>query len=128
MSFRICLVFLLWRLEQMGNDVDSGATATVMFLRSDVLIISHLGDSCVVFSYSFLSIPTKHHCKLILWEMASIKALCKFLNGWILKKYFIDSKWITNVGSIPYWKGWSINQSPSTLWEQQSLSWGSQAD
>ncbi|XP_010924897.1 probable protein phosphatase 2C 5 [Elaeis guineensis] len=40
---------LIW-LEQMGNDVDSGATATVMFLRSDVLIISHLGDSCAVVS------------------------------------------------------------------------------
>lgn len=40
---------LIW-LEEMGNEVDSGATATVMFLRNDVLIISHLGDSCVVIS------------------------------------------------------------------------------
>ena len=36
----------------MGKDVDSGATATVMFLGKDVLIISHVGDSCVVSSYS----------------------------------------------------------------------------
>ncbi|XP_038987151.1 probable protein phosphatase 2C 5 isoform X2 [Phoenix dactylifera] len=40
---------LIW-LEQMGNEDDSGATATVMFLRNDVLIISHLGDSCVAIS------------------------------------------------------------------------------
>ncbi|PWZ31197.1 putative protein phosphatase 2C 5 [Zea mays] len=36
-------------LEQTDKD-DSGATATVMFLRSDVLVVSHIGDSCLVIS------------------------------------------------------------------------------
>ncbi|CAL9116294.1 unnamed protein product [Musa textilis] len=40
---------LIW-LEQTGKDVESGATATVMFIRNDILIISHIGDSCVVIS------------------------------------------------------------------------------
>ncbi|THU61983.1 hypothetical protein C4D60_Mb01t00350 [Musa balbisiana] len=38
---------LIW-LEQTGKEVESGATATVMFIRNDILIISHIGDSCVV--------------------------------------------------------------------------------
>ncbi|KAJ8492446.1 hypothetical protein OPV22_014167 [Ensete ventricosum] len=41
---------LLTWLEQTGKEVESGATATVMFLRNDILIISHIGDSCVVIS------------------------------------------------------------------------------
>ncbi|KAJ6853583.1 putative protein phosphatase 2C 5 isoform X2 [Iris pallida] len=41
---------LLNWLEQMDKEVDSGATATVMFLGKDVLIISHVGDSCVAIS------------------------------------------------------------------------------
>ncbi|XP_020098310.1 protein phosphatase 2C 57 [Ananas comosus] len=41
---------LLSWLEQFGEDVDSGATATVMFVSNDVLIISHVGDSSVVIS------------------------------------------------------------------------------
>ncbi|CAL9751127.1 unnamed protein product [Musa acuminata subsp. burmannicoides] len=40
---------LIW-LEQTGKEVESGATATVMFIRNDILIISHIGDSCVVIS------------------------------------------------------------------------------
>ncbi|KAG6514892.1 hypothetical protein ZIOFF_025267 [Zingiber officinale] len=39
----------IW-LEQTGKDIESGATATVMFVRNDALIISHVGDSCVVIS------------------------------------------------------------------------------
>uniref|UniRef100_K3XIW5 protein-serine/threonine phosphatase n=1 Tax=Setaria italica TaxID=4555 RepID=K3XIW5_SETIT len=37
-------------LEQMEKDDDSGATATAMFLRNDVLVVSHIGDSCLVIS------------------------------------------------------------------------------
>ncbi|XP_077212516.1 thylakoid-associated phosphatase 38 isoform X4 [Tasmannia lanceolata] len=42
---------LLW-LEEMGKEANSGSTATVMFVGNDVLIISHVGDSCVVISRS----------------------------------------------------------------------------
>ncbi|OEL12585.1 putative protein phosphatase 2C 5 [Dichanthelium oligosanthes] len=35
-------------LEQMDKDDDSGATATAMFLRNDVLVVSHIGDSCLI--------------------------------------------------------------------------------
>lgn len=31
-----------------AEEDESGATATVMFLGSDILFISHIGDSCVV--------------------------------------------------------------------------------
>ncbi|XP_020678915.1 probable protein phosphatase 2C 5 isoform X1 [Dendrobium catenatum] len=41
---------LLTWLEQIQNEDESGATATVMFVGNDVLIISHVGDSCVVLS------------------------------------------------------------------------------
>ncbi|KAG0538047.1 hypothetical protein BDA96_03G201600 [Sorghum bicolor] len=34
-------------LEQADKDDDSGATATAMFLRNDVLVVSHIGDSCL---------------------------------------------------------------------------------
>ncbi|CAD6238294.1 unnamed protein product [Miscanthus lutarioriparius] len=37
-------------LEQADKDDDSGATATAMFLRNDVLVVSHIGDSCLVIS------------------------------------------------------------------------------
>ncbi|XP_062213028.1 probable protein phosphatase 2C 5 isoform X2 [Phragmites australis] len=37
-------------LEQMDKDDDSGATATAVFLRNDVLVTSHIGDSCLVIS------------------------------------------------------------------------------
>nr|CAB3473280.1 unnamed protein product [Digitaria exilis] len=37
-------------LEQMDKDDDSGATATAIFLRNDVLVVSHIGDSCLVIS------------------------------------------------------------------------------
>ncbi|GJM94180.1 hypothetical protein PR202_ga10802 [Eleusine coracana subsp. coracana] len=37
-------------LDQMDKDDDSGATATAMFLRNDVLIVSHIGDSSLVVS------------------------------------------------------------------------------
>jgi protein phosphatase 1A len=32
----------------MDMDDDSGATATTIFLRNDVLVVSHIGDSCLV--------------------------------------------------------------------------------
>ncbi|KAM0881077.1 hypothetical protein ACQ4PT_033154 [Festuca glaucescens] len=34
-------------LEQMDKEDDSGATATALFLRNDVLVVSHIGDSCL---------------------------------------------------------------------------------
>ncbi|TVU34096.1 hypothetical protein EJB05_15923, partial [Eragrostis curvula] len=37
-------------LDQMDKDDDSGATATAMFLRNDVLVVSHIGDSCLMIS------------------------------------------------------------------------------
>ncbi|XP_040376049.1 probable protein phosphatase 2C 5 isoform X2 [Oryza brachyantha] len=37
-------------LEQMDKEDESGATATAMFLRNDVLVVSHIGDSCLVIS------------------------------------------------------------------------------
>ncbi|KGN57653.1 protein phosphatase 2C 57 isoform X2 [Cucumis sativus] len=43
---------LLLLLEAAGEEDESGATATVAFIRNDVLFISHLGDSCVVLSRS----------------------------------------------------------------------------
>nr|GMC64726.1 protein phosphatase 2C 57 [Ipomoea batatas] len=39
-------------LETSGQEIESGATATVIFVGKDTLFISHLGDSCVVLSRS----------------------------------------------------------------------------
>ncbi|KAG0454538.1 hypothetical protein HPP92_023565 [Vanilla planifolia] len=41
---------LLTWLEQMPIEDESGATATIMIVRTDALIISHIGDSSVVLS------------------------------------------------------------------------------
>ncbi|XP_020592973.1 probable protein phosphatase 2C 5 isoform X2 [Phalaenopsis equestris] len=41
---------LLTWLEKIHNEDESGATATAMFIGTDVLIISHVGDSSVVLS------------------------------------------------------------------------------
>ncbi|VFQ92812.1 unnamed protein product [Cuscuta campestris] len=39
-------------LETSGEEIESGSTATVIFVSNDALFISHIGDSCVVFSRS----------------------------------------------------------------------------
>ncbi|VFQ66069.1 unnamed protein product [Cuscuta campestris] len=39
-------------LERSGEEIESGSTATVIFVSNDALFISHIGDSCVVFSRS----------------------------------------------------------------------------
>ncbi|XP_076927696.1 protein phosphatase 2C 57-like [Bidens hawaiensis] len=39
-------------LETSEEDDESGATATAMFIRNDMLFISHVGDSCAVLSQS----------------------------------------------------------------------------
>lgn len=39
-------------LEKTGEEVESGATATVVFIGNDMLLISHVGDSCAVLSRS----------------------------------------------------------------------------
>ncbi|KAF6136179.1 hypothetical protein GIB67_001588 [Kingdonia uniflora] len=41
---------LLSWLEATGKEGGSGSTATVMFVRNDLLIVSHVGDSCVALS------------------------------------------------------------------------------
>ncbi|XP_022984505.1 protein phosphatase 2C 57 isoform X1 [Cucurbita maxima] len=41
---------LLLLLEADGEEDESGSTATVAFIRNDVLFVSHVGDSCVVLS------------------------------------------------------------------------------
>lgn len=43
---------LLKWLEESGEEDESGATATAIFLRDDMLFISHVGDSCVALSRS----------------------------------------------------------------------------
>ncbi|KDP45558.1 hypothetical protein JCGZ_18183 [Jatropha curcas] len=43
---------LLNWLETIGEEDESGSTATVMFIGNNMLIISHIGDSCVVLSRS----------------------------------------------------------------------------
>ncbi|CAK9318167.1 unnamed protein product [Citrullus colocynthis] len=43
---------LLLLLEAAGEEDESGSTATVAFIRNDVLFISHIGDSCIVLSRS----------------------------------------------------------------------------
>ncbi|KAA8533582.1 hypothetical protein F0562_030984 [Nyssa sinensis] len=43
---------LLSWLETSGEEVESGSTATVIFIQNDMLFISHVGDSCVVLSRS----------------------------------------------------------------------------
>lgn len=43
---------LLSWLETNGEDIESGSTATVMFLRNDKLFVSHVGDSSLVLSRS----------------------------------------------------------------------------
>ncbi|XP_043718302.1 protein phosphatase 2C 57-like [Telopea speciosissima] len=43
---------LLNWLEVNGEEVESGSTATVMFVGNDMLVISHVGDSSVVLSCS----------------------------------------------------------------------------
>jgi hypothetical protein len=44
----VVMLLFPFRLEQMEKEDDSGATATAMFLRNDVLVVSHIGDSCLV--------------------------------------------------------------------------------
>lgn len=39
-----------------GEEVESGSTATVIFVGNDVLVISHVGDSSVVYIPSPLDI------------------------------------------------------------------------
>ncbi|XP_073130904.1 protein phosphatase 2C 57 [Henckelia pumila] len=43
---------LLKWLETSNEEIESGTTATVIFVREDVVFISHVGDSCVVLSKS----------------------------------------------------------------------------
>ncbi|KAG1367673.1 protein phosphatase 2C 57 [Cocos nucifera] len=113
---------LIW-LEQIGNDVHSGATATVMFLRSDVLIISHLGDSCAVVSRTgkaeVLTNPHRPYGnnKVSLEEVKRIRAA----GGWIVdgricgeisvSRAFGDMRFKTKKNDIQF-KGDLVTSSP----------------
>ncbi|KAL5719051.1 protein-serine/threonine phosphatase [Ranunculus cassubicifolius] len=77
---------LLKWLEETGEEVESGSTATVMFARKDNLIISHVGDSSVVISRSgkaeVLTNPHRPYGnnKVSLQEIRRIKEA----GGWIV--------------------------------------------
>lgn len=43
---------LMTWLETSGQEIESGSTATVVFVSNDALFVSHVGDSSVVFSRS----------------------------------------------------------------------------
>jgi hypothetical protein len=51
----------------MDKDDDSGATATAVFLRNDVLVVSHIGDSSLVPNFSLYVVPSSccrvKHCE-----------------------------------------------------------------
>uniref|UniRef100_A0A1D1YVH7 protein-serine/threonine phosphatase n=1 Tax=Anthurium amnicola TaxID=1678845 RepID=A0A1D1YVH7_9ARAE len=76
---------LLSRLDDSGSEDDSGSTATVIFVRNDVMIISHVGDSCVAISRSGKAdVSTNPHRpygnkKVSLEEVKRIRAA----GGWI---------------------------------------------
>ncbi|XP_031487205.1 probable protein phosphatase 2C 5 isoform X1 [Nymphaea colorata] len=77
---------LLNWLEEVGTDIDSGSTATVMFVGGDMLIISHVGDSSVVLSRSgkteVLTSPHRPYgsSKTSLQEIKRIKEA----GGWVV--------------------------------------------
>ncbi|GLJ36224.1 hypothetical protein SUGI_0727150 [Cryptomeria japonica] len=77
---------LLSWIEEMGDDVESGSTATVMFLGGDRLIVSHIGDSSVVISRSgkAVEITSPHrpygNSKVSLNEIRRVKEA----GGWVI--------------------------------------------
>ncbi|XP_078429123.1 thylakoid-associated phosphatase 38 [Wolffia australiana] len=77
---------LLSRLDTMGNEDESGSTATAIFVRSDVMFISHVGDSCVVVSRSgkpeMITCPHRPYGnnRMSLEEIKRIRAA----GGWIV--------------------------------------------
>lgn len=76
---------LLSWLEEVNDEVDSGSTATVMFVGGGRLIVSHIGDSSVVLSRSGkpVQITSPHrpygNSKVSLDEIRRIKAA----GGWV---------------------------------------------
>lgn len=50
-----------------GEDDESGATATTIFIGNDTLLISHVGDSCAVRSKTLMIVVLFY--KLIPWLM-----------------------------------------------------------
>lgn len=77
---------LLSWIEEMGDDVESGSTATVMFVGGDRLIVSHIGDSSVVISRSgkAVQITSPHrpygNSKVSLNEIRRVKEA----GGWVI--------------------------------------------
>ncbi|CAA0830894.1 Protein phosphatase 2C 57 [Striga hermonthica] len=51
-AFKSADAKLLKWLESSGEEDESGSTATAIFIRDDLLYISHVGDSCVVLSHA----------------------------------------------------------------------------
>ncbi|KAH9290449.1 hypothetical protein KI387_034566, partial [Taxus chinensis] len=76
---------LLSWIEETGEDVESGSTATVMFVGGDRLIVSHIGDSSVVISHSgkAVQITSPHrpygNSKVSLNEIRRVKEA----GGWV---------------------------------------------
>ncbi|KAF7029590.1 hypothetical protein CFC21_041291 [Triticum aestivum] len=79
-------------LQQMDKEDDSGATATALFLRNDVLVVSHIGDSCLVISRGGRpqSLTNFHrpygNNKTSLEEVKRIRAA----GGWVLKMWMLN--------------------------------------
>uniref|UniRef100_A0A0D6R063 protein-serine/threonine phosphatase n=1 Tax=Araucaria cunninghamii TaxID=56994 RepID=A0A0D6R063_ARACU len=77
---------LLSWIEETGDDVESGSTATVMFVGGDRLIVSHIGDSAVVISRSgkAVQITNPHrpygNSKVSLNEIRRVKEA----GGWVI--------------------------------------------
>ncbi|CAM6026813.1 unnamed protein product [Sphagnum balticum] len=75
-----------YRLEetQTGAEKESGSTATIMFVRSDWLLLAHVGDSCVVLSngkscgYLFRSLTTWELQILYSRVCGSLSVSCAF--------------------------------------------------
>ncbi|MQL94562.1 hypothetical protein Taro_027219 [Colocasia esculenta] len=85
-AFQVVDAKLLSRLDEMESDDESGSTATVIFVRNDIMIISHIGDSCVAISRSGRAeVVTNPHRpygnnKVSLEEVKRIRAA----GGWIV--------------------------------------------
>lgn len=93
-------LFFSQRLENKEMDDESGSTATVLFLRNDVLIVSHVGDSSVVWF-------------LVIFVVVSLHAFIFFAVK------LPDT--LSNTGSISIWKRRSLDWSTQALWKKQCL-------
>lgn len=64
-----CMKVFFLRLEESGEEVESGSTATAIFVGEDVMFVSHVGDSCVVsLQFSSLSLCNNREARNILTQ------------------------------------------------------------